>query len=103
MTCSDAASIARWSGHVDGATRLIEVRGEDQLDRPEGLALFTHLRVAIVSQLASRCPSSLCVVRAPDTIPLEHKRDISRALQLADDYPSHTEGQELQVFSRPGG
>jgi hypothetical protein len=53
MTCSDASSIRRWMAHVDGATRIIEVRGEDQLDRPEGLELFRHLRVGIVSILRS--------------------------------------------------
>lgn len=38
-------------GHVDGATRILEVRGESQLDSAEGLELFRHLRVGIVSPL----------------------------------------------------
>jgi hypothetical protein len=38
-------------GHVDGATRILEVRGEEQLDSAEGLELFRHLRVGIVSIL----------------------------------------------------
>ncbi|OIW24601.1 hypothetical protein CONLIGDRAFT_100551 [Coniochaeta ligniaria NRRL 30616] len=47
MTYSDAASIRRWMGHVDGATRILEIRGEDQLNSAEGLELFRHLRVGI--------------------------------------------------------
>lgn len=51
MTYSDVSSIHRWMGHVDGATRILEVRGESQLDSAEGLELFRHLRVGIVSTL----------------------------------------------------
>jgi hypothetical protein len=59
MTCSsDASSIGRWMGHVDGATRIMEVRGEGQLDGPEGLELFTHLRTQIVSTLPPSCNGS---------------------------------------------
>lgn len=47
MTYSDVSSIHRWMGHVDGATRILEVRGESQLDSAEGLELFRHLRVGI--------------------------------------------------------
>jgi hypothetical protein len=31
-----------------GATRLLELRGVDQLKRPQGLQMFTHLRTQIV-------------------------------------------------------
>lgn len=56
MTCSsDASSIGRWMGHVDGAARIIEMRGEGQLDGAEGLELFTHLRTQIVSISTSHC------------------------------------------------
>lgn len=35
--------------HMEGATKLIEFRGVDQLSRQEGLDLFTQLRAQIVS------------------------------------------------------
>lgn len=38
-------------GHVDGATRIVEVRGAEQLDHSAGLELFRHLRVGIVSTI----------------------------------------------------
>ncbi|KAB5582951.1 hypothetical protein GE09DRAFT_1077063 [Coniochaeta sp. 2T2.1] len=59
MTCTDASSIRRWMGHVDGATRIVEVRGAEQLDSPVGLELFRHLRVGIcLSGIYRQSPSS---------------------------------------------
>ncbi|KAB5566302.1 hypothetical protein GE09DRAFT_1106248, partial [Coniochaeta sp. 2T2.1] len=59
MTCTDASSIRRWMGHVDGATRIVEVRGAEQLERPAGLELFRHLRVGIcLSGIYRQSPSS---------------------------------------------
>lgn len=49
MTCNDSSSIRRWMGHLDGATKIMELREEEQLDTAEGLELFRHLRVGIVS------------------------------------------------------
>ncbi|KAF3072612.1 hypothetical protein CFAM422_005318 [Trichoderma lentiforme] len=44
MTCTDGSFIDRWVHHMEGATRLIEIRGSEQLSRQEGLDLFTQLR-----------------------------------------------------------
>jgi hypothetical protein len=49
MTCTDGSFIDRWVNHMDGATRLIEVRGSEQLVRQEGLDMFTQLRSQVVS------------------------------------------------------
>lgn len=49
MTCTDGSFIDRWVNHMDGATKLIEVRGPEQLSRQEGLELFTQLRAQVVS------------------------------------------------------
>lgn len=35
--------------HLDGAAKLLEARGPEQLSRPEGLDMFTQLRAQIVS------------------------------------------------------
>ncbi|KAJ5890220.1 hypothetical protein N7504_011030 [Penicillium tannophilum] len=47
LTCSDGSFIDRWMKHMEGATKLIEFRGVDQLSRQEGLNLFTQLRAQI--------------------------------------------------------
>ncbi|KAJ5655203.1 hypothetical protein N7507_007153 [Penicillium longicatenatum] len=47
ITCSDGSFIDRWMKHMEGATKLIEFRGVDQLVRREGLDLFTQLRAQI--------------------------------------------------------
>ncbi|KAM0253653.1 hypothetical protein ACHAQJ_007165 [Trichoderma viride] len=47
MTCTDGSFIDRWVNHMDGATRLIEVRGSEQLARQEGLDMFTQLRAQV--------------------------------------------------------
>jgi hypothetical protein len=39
--------------HVDGAAKMLEIRGSDQLTRREGLDMFTHLRTQIVSYFTS--------------------------------------------------
>lgn len=48
MTCTDGSFIDRWVHHMEGATRLIEIRGSEQLSRQEGLDLFTQLRGQVV-------------------------------------------------------
>lgn len=40
--------MARWSNHVEGATKLLELRGIEQMEAPVGLALFTIVRMQIV-------------------------------------------------------
>ncbi|KAK1238153.1 hypothetical protein MKX08_002732 [Trichoderma sp. CBMAI-0020] len=47
MTCTDGSFIDRWVSHMEGATKLIEVRGPEQLSRREGLELFTQLRAQV--------------------------------------------------------
>ncbi|KAL2832683.1 hypothetical protein BJY01DRAFT_225786 [Aspergillus pseudoustus] len=46
-TCTDGSFFDRWMKHMDGAAKLIELRGPEQLERPEGLHLFTQLRAQI--------------------------------------------------------
>ncbi|KAJ5273550.1 hypothetical protein N7478_008675 [Penicillium angulare] len=47
VTCSDGHFIDRWMKHVEGAARLVEYRGLKQLERREGLEIFTQLRLHI--------------------------------------------------------
>ncbi|KAI0967319.1 hypothetical protein F4678DRAFT_446243 [Xylaria arbuscula] len=47
ITCTDYSYIDRWMKHMDGAAKLIEIRGSNQLTRREGLDMFTHLRAQI--------------------------------------------------------
>ncbi|EHK50886.1 uncharacterized protein TrAtP1_009259 [Trichoderma atroviride] len=47
MTCTDGSFIDRWVNHMEGATKLIEVRGSEQLSRREGLELFNQLRAQV--------------------------------------------------------
>ncbi|KAI1121820.1 hypothetical protein F5Y10DRAFT_255475 [Nemania abortiva] len=48
IACTDNSYIDRWVQHVDGAAKLIEIRGQDQLTRRAGLEMFTHLRTQII-------------------------------------------------------
>jgi hypothetical protein len=52
MICDGPASLHRWKSHIEGATRLIELRGLEQLRSPQGLEMFTNLRPLIVGQYA---------------------------------------------------
>ncbi|KAI1284226.1 hypothetical protein F5Y07DRAFT_349115 [Xylaria sp. FL0933] len=47
INCTDNTYIDRWLKHMDGAAKLIEIRGSEQLTRQEGLDMFTHLRTQI--------------------------------------------------------
>ncbi|KAJ6119274.1 hypothetical protein N7523_003554 [Penicillium sp. IBT 18751x] len=47
MTCTDDSFIDRWMKHMEGAAKLIEFRGPEQLTRQEGLDMFTQLRAQI--------------------------------------------------------
>ncbi|KAJ5901618.1 hypothetical protein N7495_002146 [Penicillium taxi] len=68
MTCSDESFIDRWMKHMEGAARLIEYRGEEQLTRPEGLELFTQLRAQInVSNLYYEKASSPMITKLTET------------------------------------
>ncbi|KAI9035784.1 uncharacterized protein KD926_002888 [Aspergillus affinis] len=48
VTCQSTSIINRWLSHVDGATKLLELRDSSQLDRPAGLDMFSQLRLQIV-------------------------------------------------------
>jgi hypothetical protein len=41
----------KWTSHVYGASTLLELRGQNELQSPEGLKLFIQLRFQIVSFL----------------------------------------------------
>lgn len=78
MTCTDGSFIDRWVNHMDGATRLIEVRGSEQLSRHEGLALFTQLRTQVVSSnRATRIQNDMLI-----EINLEPLSNIPGTIQL---------------------
>lgn len=47
VSCTDTSFIDRWMNHLDGAAKLLEARGPEQLSRPEGLDMFTQLRAQI--------------------------------------------------------
>jgi hypothetical protein len=48
VTCSGTGSIQRWRKHVEGAAKLIEWRGDEQLKSPHSLHLFRQMRAQIV-------------------------------------------------------
>jgi hypothetical protein len=56
-TCQEAASgnnfMSGWSKHVRGATKLLELRGVEQMGSHNGLALFSLVRMQIVSILTT--------------------------------------------------
>jgi hypothetical protein len=39
----------KWTSHVYGASTLLELRGQQEMQNPEGLKLFIQLRFQIVS------------------------------------------------------
>ena len=43
-----------WINHVEGATRLLELRGTVQMELPAGLALFTLVRMQTVCAYITR-------------------------------------------------
>lgn len=57
VSCTDKSFIDRWMNHLDGAAKLLEARGSEQLSRPEGLDMFTQLRAQIVSWPLETLPS----------------------------------------------
>ncbi|KAL2811047.1 hypothetical protein BJX63DRAFT_400303 [Aspergillus granulosus] len=48
LTCNGPPLLDRYLTHLEGCTRLIELRGSDQLKDTIGLGLFTHFRTTIV-------------------------------------------------------
>ncbi|KAH8424480.1 uncharacterized protein LDX57_002231 [Aspergillus melleus] len=48
VTCQSTSIINRWLDHVNGATKLLELRGSSQVDGPVGLDMFSQLRLQIV-------------------------------------------------------
>ncbi|KAH8695272.1 hypothetical protein BGW36DRAFT_462884 [Talaromyces proteolyticus] len=49
MTCNGSGSMQRWRNHVEGAGKLIEWRGEEQLRNLRGLSMFRHLKISIIT------------------------------------------------------
>ncbi|KAJ5814929.1 Zn(II)2Cys6 transcription factor [Penicillium riverlandense] len=47
ITCRSPDLMGRWMSHVQGATKLIEMRGAQQLQTPTGLQLFSQIRIQI--------------------------------------------------------
>lgn len=60
ITCQGSAGrqnfMSDWLNHVQGATRLLQLRGTEQMDFPAGLALFTLVRTQIVCADTTRYP-----------------------------------------------
>jgi len=50
MNCDTIGQSASWCIHINGATRLLELRGKDQFNRERGRHLFSQLRSQIASQ-----------------------------------------------------
>lgn len=48
VTCQSTSVINRWLNHVDGAMKLLELRGSAQLAGRVGLEMFSQLRLQIV-------------------------------------------------------
>jgi hypothetical protein len=48
MTGDGTTTVRGWRNHIQGATRLIELRGSEQLHTAQGLDMFTDLRTQIV-------------------------------------------------------
>ncbi|PYH97854.1 Zn(II)2Cys6 transcription factor [Aspergillus ellipticus CBS 707.79] len=44
ITCDGSELMARWEHHIDGAMRMVELRGTEQLQTQIGLGLFMQLR-----------------------------------------------------------
>lgn len=56
MITSEAKSsetMRSWKNHVQGATSLLELRGEEQLNSESGLEMFTLVRLQNVGRLCS--------------------------------------------------
>lgn len=82
MTCTDGLFIDRWVNHMEGATKLIEVRGPEQLSRQEGLELFTQLRAQVVSCYKAADIENNTLME----INLEHQSNIPGTIQLISFY-----------------
>ncbi|KAL7937850.1 hypothetical protein V8C35DRAFT_134583 [Trichoderma chlorosporum] len=81
MTCTDGLFIDRWANHMEGATRLIEIRGSEQLSRQEGLDLFTQLRGQVsLSRIYQERYSSPVFTKLTEEI----KRDQNPSDQVLD-------------------
>ena len=48
INCNNSQALISWERHLNGAMRLLEIRGENQLAHKTGLELFWHLRVQVV-------------------------------------------------------
>ncbi|PON22883.1 hypothetical protein TGAM01_v208138 [Trichoderma gamsii] len=84
MTCTDGSFIDRWVNHMDGATKLIEVRGPEQLSRQEGLELFTQLRAQVsISRIYQERYSSSVFTKLAEDAHLDQNPDEQVLHQLS--------------------
>jgi hypothetical protein len=83
---------------MEGAAKLIEFRGPEQLTRREGLDLFTQLRAQIVSQHYT------LVLKLGDIYTQfmsERQQHISRAIQFASHCSADGERKALPELRGP--
>ncbi|KAL3470775.1 hypothetical protein BJX99DRAFT_238891 [Aspergillus californicus] len=92
-TCTDGSFFDRWMKHTDGAAKLIEMRGLEQLERPEGLHLFTQVRAQInISRVLQEIPTSPIITQLTE----EAKKYRSPEDRMFDDFG--TIGHKLADF-----
>ncbi|KAM0511383.1 hypothetical protein ACHAPE_009898 [Trichoderma viride] len=84
MTCTDGSFIDRWVNHMEGATKLIEIRGSEQLARQEGLKLFTQLRAQVgISRIYQERYSSSVFTKLAEDAYLDQNLDDQALHQLS--------------------
>lgn len=54
VTCAAPQSLKAWTNHINGATAIAKVRGQDQLQTPIGRQIFTHLRTQVLVDCIQR-------------------------------------------------
>ncbi|KAJ5149185.1 hypothetical protein N7448_000763, partial [Penicillium atrosanguineum] len=65
----------RWANHINGAMRLIELRGSKQLETPAGLELFSQIRIQIaISNIFYKRYSSQIMIQLSKVARTYHDR-----------------------------
>ena len=54
VTCAAPSSLKAWANHINGATAIAKVRGQNQLQTPIGRQIFTHLRTQVMIDCIQR-------------------------------------------------
>ncbi|KAK0385938.1 hypothetical protein NLU13_7113 [Sarocladium strictum] len=84
VACTDDRFVGRWINHVDGAAKLLEVRGPEQLSTPLGLEIFRQLRPQIVmSNLCQGRPALPILVQLTQQVDKSQDIEPSIADELA--------------------